>query len=216
MYSTRGKTDLQKSGITAIKETMEKASIIEDRIKMLHEAIRDEQATIFNIDWKARTLLMVNSITVPLMLGIISFSSLKEKMSHAYFPQSPIVLLLFIVSLLLILALGSVFYLTLRVINPRIRHSDHIIYPPELTPIRELDLYFPSFTGGKVDFGEYKRKLQGIEDRETIELVLLSELLSISLIRDSKTKTLNQALNAMGINAVLILIEIFLFLLLLL
>ncbi len=41
---------------------MEKPSIIEDRIKMLHEAIRDEQATIFNIDWKARTLRMVNSL----------------------------------------------------------------------------------------------------------------------------------------------------------
>jgi hypothetical protein len=195
---------------------MEKISIIEDRIKMLHEAIRDEQATIFNIDWKARTLLMVNSITVPLMLGIISFSSLKEKMSHAYLPQSSIVLFLFVVSLLLVLALGAVFYLTLKVINPRIRHSDHIVYPAELTPIRDLDLYFPTFKGGIADFGEYKKKLQGIEDRETIELILLSELLSISLIRDSKTKTLNQALTAMGINAVLVLVAIFLFLLLLL
>ncbi len=195
---------------------MEKPSIIEDRIKMLHEAIRDEQATIFNIDWKARTLLMVNSITVPLMLGIISFSSMREKISHAYLPQGSIVFFLFIVSLLLVLTLGSVFYLTLKVINPRIRHSDHIVYPAEQTPIRDLDLFFPSFKGGKVDFGEYGRKLQSIEDRETIELILLSELLSISLIRDSKTRTLNQALTAMGINAVLILIAIFLFLLLLL
>jgi len=193
---------------------MEKTSIIEDRIKMLHEAVRDEQATIFSIDWKARTLLMVNSITVPLMLGIISFSSFKEKMSYSFPSHSPIALLLFVVSLLLVLALGSVFYLTLRVINPRMRHSDNIVYPEELAPIRDLDVYFPTFKGEKVNFGEYKKKLQGIEDRETIELVMLSELLSVSMIRDNKTKTLNQALTAMGLTAVLILIAIFLFLLL--
>jgi hypothetical protein len=194
----------------------EKTSIIEDRIKMLHEAIRDEQATIFSIDWKARTLLMTNSIIVPLMLGIISFSSFKEEISRSFTPQNSIVLLLFVVSLLLVLALASVFYFTLKVIDPRIRLSEKIAYPDELALIQELDVYFPVFKGGKVDFGEYRKKLQGIEDRETIELLLLSELLSVSLIRDNKTKTLHRALTAMGINAVLILVAIFLFILLLL
>jgi hypothetical protein len=193
-----------------------KIYIIEDRIKMLHEAIRDEQATIFNIDWKARTLLMVNSITVPLMLGIISFYSFKREIFHHFTLQNPTALLLFVVSMLLLLALASVFYFTLKVIAPRRRLSENIVYSAELAPIKDLDVYFPEFKGDKVDFGEYKKKLQGIEDRETIELILLSELLSVSLIRDNKTKTLNRAMTAMGINAVLILIAIFLFLLLLL
>lgn len=196
------------------KEVMEKTSIIEDRINMLHEAIRDEQATIFNIDWKARTLLMVNSITVPLMLGIISFSFLKENTPYSPTPQSPVALLLFVVFLLLVPVLGSVFYLTLRVINPRMRNSDKIVYPAELVPIRDLDVYFPTSRGGDVNFEEYRKKLQGIQDRETIELVLLSELLSVSIIRDNKTKTLNHALTAMAVTAVLILVAIVLFLLL--
>jgi hypothetical protein len=191
-------------------------AIIDDRIKMLFEAIRDEQATIFNIDWKARTLLMVNSITVPLMLGIISFTSFKKDLFSNINLHNPIALLLFAASLLLLMALAAVFYLTLKVIDPRVRLSENIVYPEELARIRDIDVYFPVYIGGKVDFGEYRNKLQGIEDKETIELVLMKELLSVSMIRGDKTITLNKALVAMGLNAIFILACIFLFLLLLL
>jgi len=193
-----------------------KTSIIEARIKMLHEAIRDEQATIFSIDEKARTLLMVNSITVPLTLGIISFATFNKEAFYNFNLQNPIALMLFAVLILLFLTVAFVLYLTLRVIGPRIRLSEKITYPEELAPIRKLDVYFPVFKGDKVDFGEYKKKIQGIEDQETIELILLSELLFVSLIRDDKTKILNRALVTMAINAVLVLTGIFLFLLLLL
>jgi hypothetical protein len=193
-----------------------KTSIVEQRVEMLHEAIRDEQATIFSIDEKARTLLMVNSITVPLTLGVISFTTFNKEAFHNLNLQNPIALTLFAVLLLLFLTVASVLYLTLRIIGPRIRLSEKITYPEELAHIRKLDVYFPVFKEDKVDFGEYKKKLQEIEDQETIELILLSELLFVSLIRDDKTKTMNSALVAMAINAVLILIGIFLFLLLLL
>jgi hypothetical protein len=193
----------------------EKKSIIEDRIKLLHEAIRDGQATIFNIDWKARTLLMVNSITVPIMLGTISLYSIKKDVFSSITLQNPVALLLFIVSILLLFALASVFYFTLKVIYPRIKF-ENINYPEELALIKDLDVFFPKLRRGKASFGEYKKKLESIENRETIELILLSELLSISQIRDDKTRTLNEGRIALVINAVLMLMGIFLFLLLLL
>jgi hypothetical protein len=194
----------------------ETKSIIDDRINLLFEAIRDEQSTIFNLDWKARTILMANSVTVPLMLGVISLYSLKKQALDHLTRQNPIALLLFVFAILMLLTLAAVFYLTMKVIYPRIRLSENVAFSENLAPVRDLDVYFPAFKRDKVDFGEYKKKLQGIEKKETIELILLSELLSIGMIRDSKTRTLSQALIAMGISAILMLMDLFLFLLLLL
>jgi hypothetical protein len=101
------------------------------------------------------------------------------------------------------------------VIYPRARFQN-IDYPEELAQIKDINVYFPRFKGDKADFGEYRRKLQNIQEKEMIELILLSELLSVSLIRNDKTKTLEQARIALGINSVLILMGIFLFLILLL
>ena len=193
-----------------------KKPIIDDRIKLLFEAIRDEQATIFSIDWKARTILMVNSITVPLMLGSISFYSLKREVFQNLSLHSPVALLLFCTSILLLLALATVFFLTLKVISPRSRPTGRISYPEDLGRIRDLDVYFPAPREDRVDFAQYRKKLQQIEDKETLELILLSELLSVSLIREDKNKTLRKALLAMGINAAFILTGLFLFLLLIL
>lgn len=192
----------------------EKKSIVEDRIRMLYEAIRDEQATIFNIDWKARSLLTVNSITVPLIFGSISlYYSLKKDLFNNITLQNPVVLLLFVVSIFLLSTFGFVFYFTLKVIHPRIGFGNKA-YPEEWTPVKDLDVFFPRFQKSKVDYCEYKKKLKAIKNRETLEDILLSELLCISMIRDDKVKTLNRARNALGINAVLTLVGIFLFLLL--
>jgi hypothetical protein len=195
----------------------EQQDIRQDRMKLLYDAIRDSQMTIINIDWKARTLLMVNAITVPLTLGIISFFLAKRQALVTQGMDSPLILLLFVVALFLLVSLTGIFYFTLRVIMPRIRITEKLIYPRDFEKIRDLDIYFPVLKKGVdgFDYSSYREKLLSVESRETIEDILLSELLTISLIREDKHRTLNKATISMGINMALIILGILLLILLL-
>jgi len=168
----------------------------EEKIKLLYEAIKDNQNIISRLDTKARFYLAIYFvISGGLLSGLFTIFKMKLYQKHE--------LLFSVISFIVVFLLGYLIYLTIKtidkVISPKSNPAEKIIgsslegFYHVTSKGKKTTIFFPIADDEEnmvFYFDSYKKSLDRLNNLSKIESLLLFELLKISLIRDEKIKNM--------------------------
>jgi len=168
--------------------------IVEKRINILLEAIKDTQGIIGKLDTKARFYL---AIYLTILGGYIAFLI---RLVDRKFEKTFLFVIILVIFATVILTLYLIHQVSVKVISPK---SGHTKLPSEF----QSTIFFPK----SFQLEEFLNKLNNIQRLDDIEKVLAVELLKVSAIREEKIKALNKIEVYMIYLIILILIEVLIF-----
>ena len=169
--------------------------IVEKRINILLEAIKDTQGIIGKLDTKARFYL---AIYLAILGGHIAF--LIRLVDRKFEKTILFVIIILVIFATVILTLYLIHQVSVKVISPK---SGHTKLPFEF----QSTIFFPK----SFQLEEFLNKLNNIQRLDDIEKVLAVELLKVSAIREEKIKALNEIEVHHIYLIILILIEVLIF-----